>query len=286
MSTTSPKYPSKIVFDEVVVKTAKRTWGYRQKSIKSNKSSTQPTASTSQTATTRKLLDGAILAAKNTVLSSSRPPALNRSRWVWRLAGSYHLCQLTEQLMKEATRRFSLAERWSLAQWAAQKAKEERGHDQLALLDIQSMGYDAKAVVKVLVPPAAKALVNHFTQSVQASDPIACVGYTYAIERLATGIGEKYIKKVEAMLPPNTYATRCLRIHSSVGADANHVEETVEMVANLTFEERISVAKASYETALLCFRPPLGGYISDRELMDILRTQKLDRCQQANSSEN
>jgi pyrroloquinoline quinone (PQQ) biosynthesis protein C len=278
MSNTSPKYPSKIVFDEVVVKTAKRSFGYRSKSIKSGKSSTQPTASTSQTAITRKLLDGAILGAKNAVLSSSRPPALNRSRWVWRLAGSYHLCKQTEQLMKEAARRFSLEERWSLAQWAAQKAKEERGHDRLALLDIQSMGYDAKAVVKILVPPAAKALINYFTQSVQASDPIACVGYTYAMERLATGIGEKYIKKVEALLPPNTNATRCLRVHSSVGADADHVEETVEMVANLTTEERTSVVKASYETALLCFRPPLSGYVSDRELLHTLKMQKLHQC--------
>jgi hypothetical protein len=54
--------------------------------------------------------------------------------------------------MEEARDRFAASGRESLAQWAAQKAREEAGHDRLALLDIQSMGYDAEAVVQALVP--------------------------------------------------------------------------------------------------------------------------------------
>jgi hypothetical protein len=226
-------------------------------------------------AKTQKLLDGAIVAAKSSISSNIKPPTLTRSRWVWRLAGSYHLCHATPRLMKEAARRFSLAERWHLAQWAAQKAREERDHDRLALLDLQSMGYDADAVVKTLLPPAAKALVNYFTQNAKASDPIGCVGYSYAMERLASGIGEQYIQKVETLLPPGTNATRCLRVHSGVGADAEHVDETVEMVASLTDGERIRIANACYQTALLCFSPPQGGYISSKKLQHLLKPLKL-----------
>jgi pyrroloquinoline quinone (PQQ) biosynthesis protein C len=143
------------------------------------------------------------------------------------------------------------------------------------LLDLQSMGYDADAVVKTLLPPAAKALVNYFTQNAKASDPIGCVGYSYAMERLATGIREQYIQKVESLLPPETNATRCLRVHSGVGADAEHVEETVEMVASLTDGERIRIANACYQTALLCFSPPHGGYISSKQLQYLLKPLKL-----------
>jgi pyrroloquinoline quinone (PQQ) biosynthesis protein C len=177
--------------------------------------------------------------------------------------------------MKEAARRFAGERRWSLAQWAAQKAREERDHDRLALLDLQSMGYDAEAVVKTLLPPAAKALVNYFNQSAQASDPIGCVGYSYAMERLATGIGEQYIQKVETLLSPEINATRCLRVHSGVGADAEHVQETVEMVASLSDEERIRIANACYQTALLCFSPPQGGYISNQQLQHLLKPLEL-----------
>jgi pyrroloquinoline quinone (PQQ) biosynthesis protein C len=174
--------------------------------------------------------------------------------------------------MDKAAQSFASSGRRSLAQWAAQKACEEGGHDRLALLDIQSMGYEAKAVVEALVPPAAVALVDYFTRSVQAPDPIACVGYCYTMERLALGIGEEHIQAVEALLPPGIQATRCLRVHSSVGSDVEHVEETIEMVAGLAPEERTRVVSACYETALLCFSPPKEGYISDEELQNMLRS--------------
>ena len=128
--------------------------------------------------------------------------------------------------------------------------------------------------METLVPPTAAALMDYFTRSVQAPDPIRCVGYSYTMERLAMGIGEKYIQAVEAQLPSGIHATRCLRVHSSVGSDVGHVEETVEMVAGLAPEERVRVAIACYETALLFFRSPKEGYMSEEELQNVLKPLK------------
>ncbi len=228
-------------------------------------------------ATTRRLLDGAIAAAKYAIESNIRPPALTSTRWIWRLASAYHLCSITSRLMEEACVNFSLIGHWNLAEWAAKKANEEAGHDRLALLDIQSLGYDAEAVVEALVPPAAVNLIDYFTRSVQDDNPIDCVGYTYTMERLSLGIGEEYIQKVEALLPLETYATRCLRVHSSVGADADHVDENVSLIAGLTPSERTRIARACYETALMCFSPPSEAYISDEELQQILQPLKLNQ---------
>jgi len=264
---------ARIVPDKVVVATADRAWVHRLDPDPegSDDPFARPMVGYGSAATTRKLLDGVIAFAKSAVSSSRRPPALTRTRWVWRMAGAYHSSCHTSRLMKEAAQRFAASGRKSLAQWAAQKAREEAGHDRLALLDIQSMGYDAEAVVQALVPSAATAVVDYFTQSVQTPDPIDCAGFFYATERLGTFQGEEYIQSVEALLPPGTHATRWLRIHSGVGAEVKHVEETVEVVAELTPQERIRVARACYENALLRFTPPKEGYISDEELQHILK---------------
>jgi hypothetical protein len=255
--------------NKVIVANQERGWLYQPRSAEDRFS--QPMEGVGSIATTRKLLDTAIAVAKYTIQSNVRPPALTAIRWIWRLASAYHLTSPVSKLMEDAAKGFSVNSRNSLAEWALEKAKEEQGHDRLALLDIQSLGYDAEAVVKVLVPPAAVSLVDYLTRSTQDDNPIDCVGYSYTIERLSLGIGGDYIEKIEELLPPHTNATRCLRVHSSVGADANHVDETVLMVAKLTPSERTRVARACYETALMCFSPPPESYISDEQLQQLLK---------------
>ena len=258
---------------KVIVATENRSWLYRPR-FKDDRFS-QLMKRAGSISTTRKLLDGAIAAARYAVNSDVRPPALTAIRWVYRLAGAYHLCYPTPELMDEASAGFYLDGYYSLSEWAVEKSIEEEGHDRLALRDIQSMGYDPKAVVKALVPPAAAALIDYFTRSARDSDPIDCVGYSYTMERLALGVDRKYIQKVEDLIPSDVNATRCLRVHSSVGADIEHAEETVEMVAELTAKERTRIARACYETALMCFSPPSKGYISDEEIQQILEPLKI-----------
>lgn len=263
---------AQIALGKVVVATASRTWLYQPHSAED--SFAQPMTSAGTNATTGKLLDTAIAAAKYAVQSNRRPPALTSTRWIWRLAGAYHMTSSVPDLMKNAAKGFADNKRFELEAWALEKAEEETGHDLLALKDIHSLGYDAEVVVKTLVPPAAIALMNYFTRSTEDSNPIDCVGYTYTMERLSLGIGEDYIQKVENLIPPEINATRCLRVHSAVGADAIHAEENVALIAKLTASERTRIARACYETALMCFSPPPGEYIADEELQQILQPLK------------
>jgi hypothetical protein len=261
---------------EVSAETANRTWMHQPNPLESDDSFAQKMIDADSVAKIQKVLDRAIVSARYAVKSDRRPPALTPTRWVWRLAGFYHLCHSTPQLMEEASQRFASAGRKSLAEWATQKGREETGHDRLALLDIQSMGYKAEAVVEALVPPAAKALVDYFTESAHDPDPINCVGYSYTAERLGICIGEGYIQSVEALLPPHIKATRCLRVHSAISStEVGHVKETLAMIAGLTPEERVRVAKACYQAALLRFSPPKEAYISDREIQNVLKPLEL-----------
>ena len=265
-----------IALGKVVVATNERAWLYQPRSESDRFS--QAMTGVGSFATTSKLLDTAIAAAKQAITSEARPPALTSTRWIWRLASAYHLTSHVPQLMEVAARGFEDRNRPNLQAWALEKAEEEKGHDKLALLDIQSLGYDAEAVVKVLVPPAAKALKNYFWRNVRDSDPIDCVGYSYTMERLSLGIGAEYIQKVEALLPPNVNATRCLRVHSALGADANHVGENVSLVAELSAPERSRIARACYETALMLFSPPSAEYITDAEIQQIIEPLKITQA--------
>lgn len=258
---------------KVVIATPERTWLYQPRSAEDRFA--HPMECTGSLATTQRLLDGAIAAAKYTIKSNARPPALTATRWVWRLAGAYYLCSPVPELMKDAAKGFTVNGHIVLAQWALQKAEEEKGHDRLALLDIQSLGYDAEAAVNKLIPPAAMALIDYFTRSARDNDPIDCVGYAYTMERMSLGIGLEYIEKVNLLMPQGIDATRNLRVHSSFGADIKHTKETAEMVARLNAKERTRIAVACYETALLCFSPPSGGYISDEDIQQTLEPLKL-----------
>jgi pyrroloquinoline quinone (PQQ) biosynthesis protein C len=260
---------------KVVVASSERAWLYQPQS--SEDRFAHPMDGAGSFATTKKLLDTAIAAAKVAVKSDSKPPALTATRWVWRLAGAYHLTSTTPQLLRNAAIGFAANNRSHLESWALEKVEEETGHDRLALLDIQSLGYNAEAVVEELTPPAAMALMDYFARSVEDDDPIDGVGYTYTMERLSMGIEQDYIQNVESLFPPEINATRCLHVHSSLGADAGHVDENVALIANLLASERTRIARACYETALMLFSPPPGGYISDAELQAILKPLKRDQ---------
>lgn len=257
--------------NETPVKGANPIWMHQPASAESGADSAIKKVHVDSITTTRNLLDGAIALAGQTAKSNDRPPAFTRAQWVWQLAGAYHLTHSYPPLIEEAAQRFKKIGRQNLSQWAADKGRDERGHDKLALLDIKSMGYNAQAVVKTLTPPSTAILVNYFTQSLQAPNPIGGIGYTYTMERIATGIKEKHIQSVEAFLPPGIHATRCLRAHSSLGADVKHVEETVEVIAGLVHEERLRIAVVCYETAFLYFTSIEEDYVSEEQLQNVLK---------------
>ena len=105
---------------KVVVATIERAWLYHPTSTEERFS--QPMNCAGSLATTQKLLDGAIAAAKYATQSNVKPPALTPTRWVWRLAGAYHSSCFTSRLMEEAAANFAATERWNLQKWALHKA--------------------------------------------------------------------------------------------------------------------------------------------------------------------
>ena len=225
-------------------------------------------------ACTRHLLDGAIFSARPATSEPSpagkSKPKLTLARWLYRLAGSYRTTEATPRLLLEAADRFAAAGDARLARWARDRAREETGHDRLALRDISALGYDAEALVDRVRPSKAVALVEHFTSTVRAPEgPLDAVGYAYMLERLALTRGPADIAAVQAALPPGVDATRCLRVHSSLGSDRAHVDETAALVATLSAPVRARVARACHAAATVYFAPTPA--LTEQRLTRMLR---------------
>ena len=226
---------------------------------------------------TQNLLDAAIAAAYYQY-SEAVLPDLTLESWIWQLAGHYHLTCLTPKLMREASQAFAIANQPTLAKWARQKANREKDYNRTTLQDIEYLGYNPQAVVAKFHPTQAQSLIDYLWGE-QSLDPIDCIGYSYTIERIATRIEQEYTQLVGSLLPPSltciTSPTSRPWLYGSVGVDIGDVQETVDMVTGLKAEDRIRVAKACYETALLCFDQSPESFASNWEIQPILESLKL-----------
>ena len=230
-----------------------------------------PMRGTGDPATTHWLLEGSIAFAGRTFHTERRAKTNERvmvsaAHWAYRLAGYYHTTHATRRLLPKICQRFAAAGRHGLALWAGQKLSEEVGHDLLALRDLNELGYRARALVEALVPPRAAAWVALFEQLAQAEDPVGCVGYAHALERLALLSGAAEVSAIEHALPRGVNATRCLRVHSALGSDPDHVRTNVTTTSALSAGERTAIASACHQTSRIFFDPALDDDFHARRL--------------------
>jgi len=204
------------------------------------------------------LLDGAItLAYEETderLEQADRPPAAqgpNLLRYIYALAGAYHTAKDTPRNLLRAAEHFKQIGRPEVTAYLEMRAQEETGHERLALKDLRALGLPAEQIVQNLVPAGIKPLCDLFDRFCFKDYPIECVGFSYCSERIAALKPEGEIDAVQSLMPEGVDATRFLRSHSSLGSEVSHVEETMEFVASLPAEDRISVVQATYEAALL-----------------------------------
>lgn len=200
-------------------------------------------------------------------LKSQQPSLL---RHVWMLLRNYVTTHATPAIMRHAAERLRQQGRHDPADFCDEKAVEETGHDRLALRDLQALGLDGEKLVEALKPEKGLTLVAYFKACAEGPDPISVLGYAYALERPTLAIGQDRIDQVQALCPVGVNATRCMRVHSAVGADADHVAELVERVAGYRFEERKAIARAVYETTRIIWTSKPGEHPADDEIRQAL----------------
>jgi sirohydrochlorin ferrochelatase len=167
------------------------------------------------------------------------------------LVGAYHTSVDTPRNLRRAAKRFEDLGRPEVAAYLEERAREETGHDRLALKDLRALGVPAERLVANLMPEGIAPLCKQFDDLCVQDYPIGSIGYSYCLERIAALKQESDIEKVQAICPEGVDALRFLRSHSALGSEVSHVEETIKFVASLPASDRISVVRATYESALI-----------------------------------
>lgn len=196
------------------------------------------------------LLDGAINLGFAGIEKCLAQPAPTVAGYVVALVGAYHTSVDTPRNLRRAAGRFEELGRPEVAAYLEERAREETGHDRLALKDLRALGVSGERLVANFIPEGIKPLCKRFDDLCVQDYPIGCIGYSYCLERIAALKQESDIDRVQAMCP-DVDATRFLRSHSSLGSEVTHVEETIAFVASLPANDRIRVVQETYESALI-----------------------------------
>lgn len=197
------------------------------------------------------LLDGAIglgFEGKDSRRESATPTLTG---YAYALVGAYHTSVNTPRNLLRAADRFRELGRIEVAEYLEKRAREETGHDRLALKDLDALGMPGERIVANLMPDDIEPLCARFDELCVQEYPIGCVGYSYCLERIAALKQKSDVDAVKVICPDGVDATRFLRSHSSLGSEATHVTDTIEFVASLPADDRIKVVQETYETALI-----------------------------------
>jgi hypothetical protein len=197
------------------------------------------------------LLDGALNLAFAGIEKHLARPDPTLAGYIVALAGAYHTSVDTPRNLQRAARRFNELGRPEVAAYLEERAREETGHDRLALKDLRALSVPAERLVANFIPEGIKPLCKRFDDLCVEDYPIGCIGYSYCLERIAALKQETDIEKVQALCPDGVDATRFLRSHSSLGSEVTHVEETIAFVASLPANDRIRVVQETYQSALI-----------------------------------
>lgn len=211
----------------------------------------KPMTGRGSAATAVSLLDAAIHLGFSRIEKNLATPSPTVAGYVMALIGAYHTSVDTAHNLRRAGRRFGELGRPEVTAYLEERAREETGHDRLALKDLRALGMPAERLVAKLVPEGIGPMCRHFDDLCAEDYPIGCVGYSYCLERIAALKQEADIESVKAICPEGVDATRFLRSHSGLGSEAAHVEETIAFVASLPADDRIKVVRETYRSAVI-----------------------------------
>jgi hypothetical protein len=203
------------------------------------------------TGSTIRLLDGAINLGFAGIEKRLARPDLTLAGYVVALVGAYHTSVDTPRNLRRAAKRFEELGRPEVAAYLEGRAREETGHDRLALKDLRALGVPGERLVADFIPAGIKPLCKRFDDLCVEDYPIGCIGYSYCLERIAALKQKTDIERVQMLCPDGVDATRFIRSHSCLGSEVSHVEETIEFVASLPANDRIRVIQETYQSALI-----------------------------------
>src|SRR5580698_4897724 len=215
----------------IIARESGEVWFHTLSGIKHNVDPfATPMTGAGTTGSTIGLLDGAINLGFAAIEKRLARPDPTLAGYIVALVGAYHTSVDTPRNLRRAASRFEELGRPEVAAYLEERAREETGHDRLALKDLRALGVPGELLVASFIPEGIRPLCDRFDDLCAEDYPIGCIGYSYCLERIAALKQEIDIEKVQALCPDGADATRFLRSHSCLGSEVTHVEETIKFV--------------------------------------------------------
>ena len=142
------------------------------------------------------LLDGAINLGFTRIEKRLARPDPTVAGYIVALVGAYHTSVDTPRNLRRAASRFNELGRPEVAAYLEERAREETGHDRLALKDLRALGVPGERLVANFIPEGIKPLCQRFDDLRAEEYPIGCIGYSYCLERIAALKQETDIERV------------------------------------------------------------------------------------------
>lgn len=196
------------------------------------------------------LLNGAVALGLGNDLRVLQLCTTSLPKYILDLVSSYHNSRRTVGNYLKAAKRFRTLDRLDIATYLERHAREENGHERLALRDLSALDLPAERIVANLVPNGVAALCDLFDSLSSSDYPVGCIGYSYFFESSAAERRKADIDALQTFCPQGVDATRFMRAHSSLGSEVDHVKDMIHFIASLPAFDRIEIVKATYATAV------------------------------------
>ena len=138
---------------------------------------------------------------------------LTRAHYIAFLTQTWHFVRFTPTHLRIAAARMpegALRERF------LKHAREEMGHDDWALADLEALGVAPAQVIESIPLPETRALIDYQRHTAENLEPMALLGLEYAMEGFTASAGSAALAGLQQSLGLSPAATRFLRRHAEL----------------------------------------------------------------------
>ena len=197
------------------------------------------------------LLDGAINLGFSGIEKRLARPEPTLAGYIVALVGAYHTSVHTPRNLRQAAKRFNELGRPEVAAYLEERAREETGHDRLALKDLRALGVPADRLVANFIPEGIKPLCKRFDDLCAQDYPMGCIGYRTAWSALPRSSRRPISKRFKRCAPMASMRRASSEVTAPSEARSRTSKRRLSSSRRFPANDRIQVVQETYESALI-----------------------------------
>ena len=188
----------------------------------------------------------------NDNLVSGVDPALNDEYqdYCWNLLSSCITTGATPLVADYLYKKFIDLGLFHIADHFKKMKLEEGPHKKLCIADLKDLEINHKKIFSLYKFEKEESMVKYFWKLAKSNEPLATLGYAYALEKTALIFNTpERVQEIVDLLGSKASATRCIKAHMSTSHEKEHVEQSLRLIATFKNKTIGEIVKATFETS-------------------------------------